>query len=76
MISLCTVSYTHLDVYKRQPVFSTALYHQSTFNDLFVKGLSVTAGLRLEYEKTSMNYFSDSNIAVSYTHLSSVLAAS
>ena len=33
------------------PVFSTALYHQSTFNDLFVKGLSVTAGLRLEYEK-------------------------
>ena len=32
------------------PVFSTALYHQSTFNDLFVKGLSVTAGLRLEYE--------------------------
>ena len=44
------------------PVFSTALYHQSTFNDLFVKGLSVTAGLRLEYEKMSMNYFSDSNI--------------
>lgn len=33
------------------PVFSTALYHQSTFNDLFVKGLSVTTGLRLEYEK-------------------------
>ena len=44
------------------PEKSTALYHQSTFNDLFVKGLSVTAGLRLEYEKMSMNYFSDSNI--------------
>ena len=27
-----------------------------------MKGLSVTAGLRLEYEKMSMNYFSDSNI--------------
>ncbi|WP_455671578.1 TonB-dependent receptor [Phocaeicola sp.] len=38
------------------PVLSTAIYHQSTFNDLFVEGLSFTAGLRLEYEKMSMTY--------------------
>lgn len=38
------------------PTISGALYHQSTFNDLFVEGLSVTAGLRLDYEKISMKY--------------------
>lgn len=38
------------------PTLSAALYHQSTFNDLFVEGLSVTAGLRLDYEKMSMKY--------------------
>lgn len=38
------------------PTLSGALYHQSTFNDLFVEGLSVTAGLRLDYEKISMKY--------------------
>lgn len=38
------------------PTLSGALYHQSTFNNLFVEGLSVTAGLRLDYEKISMQY--------------------
>lgn len=38
------------------PTLSAALYHQSTFNDLFVEGLSFTAGLRLDYEKMSMKY--------------------
>ena len=38
------------------PSLSGAIYHQSTFNDLFVKGLSATVGLRLDYEKTSMKY--------------------
>ncbi len=40
------------------PVLSAAVYHQSTYNNLFVEGLSVTAGLRLDYEKTSLNYHS------------------
>ncbi|MDE5678430.1 TonB-dependent receptor [Phocaeicola sp.] len=44
------------------PIFCTALFHQSTFNNLFVKGLSMIAGLRMEYENMSMNYFSDSHI--------------
>lgn len=43
------------------PTFSAAVYHQSTYNNLFVKGLSVTAGLRLDYEKTTMKYRSNSN---------------
>ena len=38
------------------PTLSGALYHQSTFNDLFIEGLSFTAGLRLDYEKMSMKY--------------------
>lgn len=42
------------------PTLSGALYHQSTFNDLFIEGLSVTAGLRLDYEKISMKYNSAS----------------
>ena len=29
---------------------------EGAFNDLFVKGLSATVGLRLDYEKTSMKY--------------------
>lgn len=38
------------------PTLSGALFHQSTFNDLLVKGLSATVGLRLDYEKIWMDY--------------------
>lgn len=43
------------------PILSGAVYHQSTFNNLFVEGLSFTAGLRLDYEKISMKYNSVSD---------------
>ncbi|WP_455590791.1 TonB-dependent receptor [Bacteroides sp.] len=43
------------------PILSGAIYHQSTFNNLFVEGLSFTAGLRLDYEKISMTYHSTSD---------------
>ena len=33
------------------PILNGAIYHQSTINDVLVEGLSVTAGLRLDYEK-------------------------
>jgi len=33
-----------------------ALFHQSTLNNIFVKGLSLTAGLRLDYEDVSLDY--------------------
>ncbi len=47
------------------PTLSGALYHQSTFNNLLVKGLSFTAGLRLDYEKLKIKYNSV-NTTVNY----------
>ncbi|MCC8154713.1 MAG: TonB-dependent receptor [Tannerellaceae bacterium] len=41
-----------------------ALYHQSTYNNLFIRGLSVTAGVRLDYEKQKMHYISESSIGM------------
>ncbi len=38
------------------PLWNAAVFHQSTLNDVLVKGLSLTAGLRLDYEKMSMKY--------------------
>ena len=40
------------------PTYGAALFHQSTYNNLFTKGLSLTAGLRLDYEKQEMDYAS------------------
>lgn len=51
--------------YFKTPVFNTAIFHQSTFNDLFgAEGLSFTVGLRMDYENLKMNY----NSGVNYTH--------
>jgi len=33
-----------------------AIFHQSTFNNLLIKGFSLTAGLRIDYEKVMLNY--------------------
>ncbi|KAA6325213.1 Pesticin receptor, partial [termite gut metagenome] len=38
------------------PVWGAALYHQSTFNDILFKNLSLVLGLRLDYEKTKLTY--------------------
>lgn len=38
------------------PTYGFAVFHQSTYNNLFVKGLSLTAGVRLDYEKNKMTY--------------------
>lgn len=51
--------------YFKTPVLNTAIFHQSTFNDLFgAEGLSFTVGLRMDYENLKMNY----NSGVNYTH--------
>ena len=48
------------------PLLNGALFHQSTFRDLFgLSGLSFTAGLRLDYEKMKMDY--NSGTAMNYT---------
>ena len=36
--------------------YGAAIFHQSTYNNLFVQGLSATVGLRLDYEKTRLHY--------------------
>ncbi len=38
------------------PTIGGAIFHQSTYNNLFVKGLSLTAGIRLDYEKDDLDY--------------------
>ena len=38
------------------PTYGLALYHQSTYNNLLIRGLSLTAGIRLDYEKQQMTY--------------------
>lgn len=43
------------------PVLNGAIFHQSTFNNVLIQGLSFTAGLRLDYEKMSMKYNSASD---------------
>lgn len=45
------------------PTLSGALFHQSTFNNLLIEGLSATVGLRLDYEKIWMDYNSTSTPA-------------
>jgi len=38
------------------PTSGAAIFHQSTYNDLFIKGLSATIGLRLDYEKQEITH--------------------
>ena len=42
--------------YFKTPTFGFAAFHQSTYNNLFVDGLSITAGIRLDYEKAKLDY--------------------
>jgi len=46
------------------PTISGAVFHQSTFNNIFIEGLSFTAGIRLDYEKTKIDYFSSSKVTI------------
>jgi outer membrane receptor protein involved in Fe transport len=48
----------------RTPTLSGAIFHQSALNNLFIEGLSLTAGLRLDYERININYFSSSEITI------------
>lgn len=55
------------------PILNGALFHQSTFHDLLIKGLSATVGLRLDYEKISMNYSSVSTIDYNFNLKSAMI---
>lgn len=61
MIPYITFTDKQIDLngnYKR-PTYGFAVFHQSTFNDILIKGLSLTAGARLDYEKTKLKYNAD-----------------
>lgn len=49
------------------PAYGVALYHQSTYNNFLVDGLSVTAGVRLDYEKQKMDYLSSSKMNMAFS---------
>ncbi len=46
----------------KTPGLGGAVYHQSTYNNLFTKGLSITAGIRLDYNENELNYESQGNM--------------
>ncbi|MDR1343162.1 MAG: TonB-dependent receptor [Prevotellaceae bacterium] len=46
------------------PAYGLAVFHQSTYSDLMVKGLSATVGLRLDYERVALQYLSSSRAHV------------
>lgn len=46
----------------KTPTYGGAIFHQSTYNNLFIDGLSVTAGIRIDYEKAKLKY--DTNIGM------------
>jgi outer membrane receptor protein involved in Fe transport len=46
------------------PTYGAALFHQSVYKNLFVPGLTATAGIRFDYEKTTLTY--DSNTEIAY----------
>jgi len=46
--------FTHKDY--DMPTYGAALYHQSTFDNLLTDGLSLTLGLRYDYEHAENNY--------------------
>lgn len=46
----------------KTPTWNVSVFHQSTIRDLLTNGLSLTVGLRLEYENRRMNYDSSASL--------------
>ncbi len=59
----------------KTPTLGGAIYHQSTYNNLFVDGLSVTAGIRLDYEENKLDYYADGKMNLLLTFPGPVPAA-
>ena len=49
----------------KTPSYGAALFHQSTYNNLFTEGLSLTAGIRFDYEKQELEYNSEAKMNLS-----------
>jgi len=46
------------------PTYGAAIFHQSVYDNLFIPGLSIVGGIRLDYEKAKLRY--DSNTRFNY----------
>lgn len=46
----------------KTPSYGAALFHQSTYNNLLTEGLSITVGVRLDYEKQDLTYSSEAEM--------------
>jgi len=46
------------------PTYGAAVFHQLTYDNLFISGLSIIGGIRLDYEKAKLEY--DSNVDYNY----------
>lgn len=49
------------------PTINTALFGQATLKDVITEGLDLTAGLRIDYEHSSMRYHSGCNVPARFT---------
>lgn len=49
------------------PTYGLALFHQSTINNLFTEGLSLTLGVRLDYERQWLSYNTSMEMNTSIT---------
>ncbi len=56
----------------RNPQGGFAVYHQSTINNIFVKGLSATLGVRYDWEKTKLTYESITPTAVADPYINNM----
>jgi len=50
-------------------IYGGAIFHQSTFNDLLINNLSVTAGLRLDLENDTEDYLYDRSIGGNFNNI-------
>lgn len=57
IVDWLSAGYTTRKLYEI-PTYGIAFYHQSTFDDLLTKGLSLTVGVRYDYERASTDFYS------------------
>lgn len=50
-------------------IYGGAIFHQSTLKDLLINGLSLTAGVRVDYEKDSEDYFYERGVGGNFSTL-------
>ncbi|MDR1120766.1 MAG: TonB-dependent receptor [Dysgonamonadaceae bacterium] len=51
----------------KTPAYGGALFHQSTCNNLWIEGLSLTAGIRLDHEKAKLDYHTSMSMNLDVT---------